>query len=146
MFLSIPNEDVATLHVTFLRPIMNAAILRVPFSSPCRGVLNTPHRRFRQKTNAAILRVPFSHPIMNAATLHVPFLSPCRGVLNTPYKRFRQKTNAVYLRHPFSDVCGIRAVLHVFAPFQVVCGAYSVAPYTGTKTLRAGCRYPCPIT
>ena len=74
----------------------------VPFSSPCRGVLHTPYKRFRQKMNAAILRVPFS--------------SPCRGVLHTPYRRFRQKTNAVYLRHPFSDVCGIHAVLRYPCP------------------------------
>ena len=81
---------------TVSSPITNDTIPHVPFSSPCRGVLNTPHKRFRQKTNAAIP--------------HVSFSSPCRGVLNTPYKRFRQKTNAATPRVPFSSPC--RGVLN----------------------------------
>ena len=51
--------NAATLHVPFSSPITNDVIPRVPFSSPCRGVLNTPYRRFRQKTNAATPHVSF---------------------------------------------------------------------------------------
>ena len=44
-YFMYPGTDAAKLHERFMYPGTDNDILRVTFSSPCRGVLNTPHKR-----------------------------------------------------------------------------------------------------
>ena len=44
-YFMYPETDAAKPHERFMYPGTDNDILRVTFSSPCRGVLNTPHKR-----------------------------------------------------------------------------------------------------
>ena len=127
-------------------------ILRVTFSSPCRGVLNTPHKRPGTGRIHAKPHERFTYPGTDTAIPHVPFSSPCRGVLNTPHKRpgtgrIRAKPHQCFMRPETDNAKPHESRIHLkmddantWRSFSAenVCRAYAIRPYMDAKTLRAG--------
>ena len=154
LFLSPEKEGEANMHEYFMYPGTDNDILRVTFSSPCRGVLNTPYKRPGTGRIRAKPHERFMYPGTDNDILRVMFSSPCRGVLHTPHKRpgtgrIRAKSHDRFMYpgtdtakphesriHPKMDDANTQ---HSFS-IENVCGAYSIRPYTGTKMVRVGWR------
>ena len=112
-YFMYPGTDTAKPRERFMYPGTDNDILRVTFSSPCRGVLNTPHKRPGTGRIRAKPHQCFTYPGTDNAKPHESRIHPKMDDANT--------------RHSFSAENG--------------CGAYSIRPYTGTKMVRAGLRH-----
>ena len=112
-YFMYPETDAAKPHDHFMYPDTDNDILRVTFSSPCRGVLNTPHKRPGTGRIRAKSHERFMYPGTDNAKPHESRIHPKMDDANT--------------RHSFSA--------------ENVCRAYAIRPYTGTKMVRAGLRH-----
>ena len=129
-------------------------ILRVTFSSPCRGVLNTPHKRpgtgrIRAKPHESRI-----HPKMDDANTRRSFSAEnvCRAYAIRPYTGtktvragWRRSFSAenvcgAYAIRPYTDAKTVRAGLRRSFSAENDCRAYAIRPYTGMKMVRAGWR------
>ena len=121
-----PETDAAKPHERFMYPGTDNDILRVTFSSPCRGVLNTPHKRpgtgrIRAKPHESRI-----HPKMDDA--------------NTRHSFSAENVGGAYSIRPYTGTKMVRVGLRRSFSAENVCRAYSIRPYTGTKMVRAGLR------
>ena len=156
LFLSPEKEGEAERHNHFMYPETDAVKPHNHFMSPCRGVLNTPHKRPGTGRIRAKPHECFMFPGVDNAIPHVPFSSPCRGVLHTSHRRpgmgrIRAKPHQCFMRpetdnakpygsriYPKMDNANTRRSFSI----ENGCGAYAIRPYTGMKMVRVGLRHP----
>ena len=113
LFLSPEKEGEANMHEYFMYPETDNTKPHDHFISPCRGVLNTPHKRPGTGRIRAKSHERFMYPGTDNAKPHESRIHPKMDDANT--------------RHSFSA--------------ENVCRAYAIRPYTGTKMVRAGLRH-----
>ena len=115
-------------------------ILRVPFSSPCRGVLNTPHKRPGTGRIRAKSHERFMYPDTDNAKPHESRIHPKMDDANTRRSFSAENVCGAYAVAPYTGMKMVRAGLRHSFSAENVCRAYAIRPYTGTKMVRAGWR------
>ena len=140
LFLSPEKEGEANMHEYFMYPETDAAKPHDHFISPCRGVLNTPHKRPGTGRIRAKPHQTFMCPKMDDAKPHESRIHPKMDNANTRHSFSAENVCRAYSIRPYTGMKMVRAGLRRSFSAENVCRAYSIRPYTGTKMVRVGLR------